>query len=61
MIPIMLRFNDLKAKQVVNNWPTLLNWIKHEGFPPGRKIGPNTRAWTEDEVNAWLATRPLAV
>jgi hypothetical protein len=56
--PIMLRFNDLKARGVVNNWVTLLSWIEKQGFPPGRLLGPNTRAWTDQEVAEWIASRP---
>ena len=47
-----LRFNDLKARGTVNNRTTLARWIKLYGFPPGTKLGPNTRAWTEDEIEA---------
>jgi len=31
--------------------------ISH-GFPPGRLLGPNTRAWTEPEVAEWIDIRP---
>jgi hypothetical protein len=55
-----LRFSDLKARNLFNNWPTLNERIKRDGFPPGRLIGPNMRAWTEEEVADWLATRPTA-
>jgi hypothetical protein len=58
--PILLRFSDLKARGVVNNWPTLLAWIAAEGFPPGRKLGPNTRVWTDAEIANWIAERPSA-
>jgi predicted DNA-binding transcriptional regulator AlpA len=44
----------------VNNWTTLLRWIETEGFPPGILLGPNSRAWYEDEIEAWLANRPQA-
>jgi predicted DNA-binding transcriptional regulator AlpA len=53
-----LRFRDLKARGIVNNRVTLTNRINKLGFPPGRLIGANTRAWTEAEVEAWLANRP---
>ena len=46
----LLRFADLKARGIVNNWPTLLRWIEKGIFPPGHYIGPNTRVWTEVEV-----------
>ena len=60
MTPTLLRFADLRERGIVANWVTLRNWIAREGFPPGRKLGPNTRAWTEDEVAAWLNSRPAA-
>ena len=60
MIPTLLRYSDLKERGIVENWQTLSNWIEREGFPPGRLIGPNTRAWTTDEVGDWLASRPAA-
>jgi predicted DNA-binding transcriptional regulator AlpA len=56
-----LRFRDLKARGIVNNRPTLRNWIRDRGFPPGQLTGPNTRTWDEDtEINPWLASRPTA-
>jgi hypothetical protein len=57
--PTFLKFEDLKSRRIVENWQTLHNWIAREGFPPGRKLGPNTRAWTEQEVTAWLDARPV--
>lgn len=53
----LLRFADLKARGIVANWPTLKRWIEREGFPPGLKLGPNTRAWPESEIEEWLAGR----
>jgi predicted DNA-binding transcriptional regulator AlpA len=58
VIPRLLRFKDLKERRIAPNWTSLLRWIEHEGFPPGIRLAPNTRAWTEDEVAAWLASRP---
>jgi predicted DNA-binding transcriptional regulator AlpA len=55
-----LRYSDLKACGIVGNWVTLARWIEREGFPPGRKFGPNTRVWTEAEVEAWIESRPIA-
>jgi predicted DNA-binding transcriptional regulator AlpA len=54
----MLRFNDLKRRKIVTNWPTLLRWIEHEGFPPGIQLAVHTRAWFESDVEAWLRSRP---
>jgi hypothetical protein len=28
----LLRFSDLKTRNIVKNWPTLLRWIEREGF-----------------------------
>lgn len=55
-----LRFPDLKARQIVGNRVTLGNWIEKEGFPPGILLGPNTRVWPEEDVEAWVASRPIA-
>jgi hypothetical protein len=56
---VMLRFKDLQARGIVKNWMTLKRWIEKEGFPPGIKLAANTRAFPEDEVNEWLASRPV--
>lgn len=29
-------------------------------FPPPRRIGDRASAWREDEIRAWIDTRPLA-
>jgi hypothetical protein len=59
-LPVFVRYTDLEAAGIVNNWTTLLRLIDVEGFPPGVMIGPNTRAWRADEVEQWLAERPSA-
>jgi hypothetical protein len=53
-----LRFADLRALGLVNNWVTLKNWIKKRGFPQGQLTGPNSRTWSEAEVKDWVAKRP---
>jgi len=58
MIDKFLRFADLQERGVIKNRVTLHNRIKNEGFPEGRLIGPNSRAWTETEIAEWLASRP---
>ena len=56
----LLRMRDLKERNIVHNWPTLLRWIDENGFPPGRLVGPNTRAWTEAEIENYLASCPAS-
>ena len=55
-----LRFADLRTRGTVKSWPMLKRRIEKDGFPEGRLLGPNTRAWSEEEVEAWEATRPTA-
>jgi predicted DNA-binding transcriptional regulator AlpA len=54
-----LRFADLKAAGIVSSRIGLSRLIKHQGFPPGRLLGPNTRVWTETEVQRWQDSRPV--
>lgn len=56
----LLRYEDLRQRGVVRNRTTLRRWINDMGFPPGLKIGPNTRVWPATEVDAWLETRQSA-
>jgi predicted DNA-binding transcriptional regulator AlpA len=53
-----LSFNDLVARGIVANRVTLGRWIRDQGFPAGRLLGPNSRRWPEHEIDAWLAARP---
>ena len=55
-----LRFKDLQAAGIDKNRATLSRWIRQAGFPSGVLLGPNTRAWTEDEIEQWLKSRPTA-
>jgi predicted pyridoxine 5'-phosphate oxidase superfamily flavin-nucleotide-binding protein len=59
-LPVFVRFTDLVDANIVRNWPTLLRLIAENGFPVGVMLGRNTRAWVLAEVEAWLATRPMA-
>jgi len=52
------RFRDLKEIGLVTNWVTLRRWIEKEGFPPGVLLGPNTRGWPEEQIEAWISGRP---
>ena len=55
----LLRFADLRAWRVVSSWPQLKRLQQLHGFPRGRMLSPNVRAWTEDEVSGWIASRPV--
>lgn len=57
---VIWRFRDLKRRQIVGNWTTLLEWIAAQDFPPGFRLGPNSRAWFATDVIAWLKSRPAA-
>ena len=55
-----LRFRDLQKRGIANSWAQLKNLIDKQGFPPGRMLGPNTRAWEEEsEIEPWEAGRPV--
>jgi predicted DNA-binding transcriptional regulator AlpA len=60
MADTLLRFKDLQARGIVNNWPTLKRWVDTRGFPPGMYFGPGTRVWRESEIEAWIDSRPSA-
>ena len=57
----ILRFRDLRDRGIIKNWPTLRRAIDNRGFPPGFMLSPRQRCWFEDEVEAWLEARPVAV
>jgi predicted DNA-binding transcriptional regulator AlpA len=56
----LIRFPDLIAKGVVTSRMTLKRLIDLQGFPQGRLITPNARAWVESEVDEWIENRPQA-
>ena len=55
-----LRFADLKDREIVRDWTTLLRLIEQENFPPGIRIGAQTRGWPENEIEEWLESRRIA-
>jgi hypothetical protein len=54
-----LRFRDLKARGIVQSWPQLKRLIELYGFPSGRMISPNTRAWAEEDIDAYYRSCPV--
>jgi hypothetical protein len=53
-----LRFKDLKAAGITDSWTQLAHLVDDYGFPPGKKLSPNVRSWTVEEVAAWVEGRP---
>ena len=56
----LLRFPDLFERGIAKSKMTLHRLIRDEGFPAGILVTPNSRAWTEELVNDWVANRPSA-
>jgi hypothetical protein len=54
----LLRFADLQERGIVNSWPQLKRLQELHGFPAGKMLSPNIRAWRESEVDEWLDSRP---
>jgi hypothetical protein len=54
-----LRFKDLQQRNIVRNWTTLARLVREQGFPAGTRLGAQTRAWDEAEVEAWLESRRI--
>src|SRR5262245_27533770 len=58
--PRYLRYADLVARGIVSNRMTLKNWVDRQNFPPGALVGPNMRLWSENAVQRWMDSRPVA-
>jgi hypothetical protein len=52
------RYSYLVQRGLVNNRASLRNRIKNHNFPSGTLIGPNTRAWTDEELDEYEANCP---
>ena len=56
----VLRFKDLKSRGIIQSRMTLARWIASAGFPRPIRLGENSRAWDEVEIDAWLDSRRTA-
>jgi hypothetical protein len=56
---VLLRFKNLQQRGIVKNWPQFKRSQELYGFPLGRMLSPNIRAWTEEEIDAWIESRPI--
>jgi hypothetical protein len=54
------RFRDLKNRGLVNSRPQLKRLVEERGFPAGRMLSPNVRAWTDEEIERYESSRPVA-
>jgi hypothetical protein len=48
MLPTLIRFYGLKARGIVQSWAQLKHLQDKHGFPAGRLLSPQVRAWTEE-------------
>lgn len=59
-----LRYRDLEARGIVKNRMTLKRWMDAQAFPRPYRLGPNSVAWKESEIEEWAQQRragaPLA-
>jgi predicted DNA-binding transcriptional regulator AlpA len=55
---VWVRINDIKAAGIAASWTQLYRLIRDQGFPAGKLIGRNTRAWDAQEIEAWVDSRP---
>jgi hypothetical protein len=60
-VPRFLRLSDLQERGIAMTHQAVRHMQKNQGFRPGRLLGPGTRVWTVQEINDWLATRPVEV
>jgi predicted DNA-binding transcriptional regulator AlpA len=60
-VPKFLRLKNLEERGIAKTHQAVRHMQIHQGFPLGRLLGPGTRVWTEDEINEWLASRPVEV
>jgi|GEM_PF-1012724 hypothetical protein len=60
LIGTWLRYADFERDGLFKSRQQLKNAIDNLGFPPGRLVTPNVRAWhKEREVDPWLESRPV--
>lgn len=54
---MLLRYSDLKQRNIVRNRITLARWIKAGHFPAPIQLAANSIAWRASDVEAWLDRR----
>lgn len=57
--PAVWRLREVLQRVGVSR-STLYRYVHVEGFPPPVRLGPNRVGWRVEEVEAWLASRPVS-
>jgi hypothetical protein len=60
-VPKFLCRKNLEERGIAKTNQAVRHIQIHHGFPLGRLLGPGMRVWTEDEINEWLASRPVEI
>ena len=55
----LLRINDIKNITSMSN-STIYELIKADEFPRPKRIGKRAVGWLENDIQAWLESRPQA-
>jgi len=58
-IPFFLTQDDLTKRKISSSRQQTDYLQRNCGFPHGRLLSPKVRAWTEQEIADWLASRPI--
>jgi prophage regulatory protein len=56
-MPRVLRRPEVEARTGVEN-TTIWRKVKAGTFPQPIQLGPNSIGWIDEEVDAWIASRP---
>jgi predicted DNA-binding transcriptional regulator AlpA len=58
--PRYLSFRDLRARGITFTRKHVLTLMREGRFPLARQISSNRVAWIEDEIESFLANRPVS-
>lgn len=57
---LILRFDDLRNRNLFKNRVTLGRWVRNGHFPAPIRLGPNSVGWRARDVEEWLDHRAAA-
>ena len=55
-VTVILRRDEVLSRVGISQ-ATLYRWMKTQGFPRPKKLGPRAVGWVKFEVDAWLDSR----